>query len=163
MNVRTVTIAVGLMLLGSSADAQENPNNFHSRHNADSVYNVDRQQRSPVQPPPRPSGYWEKTWGAIAPSPKGGVLGAAVGAKSKLDAESLALADCKAKGGADCQVQIAYQNQCAVMVLGDKVFNLSSAASIQEAATSGLQRCSKEDTNCRVYYSACTEPVFYHY
>lgn len=51
------------------------------------------------QQAPRPTGYWEKTWGAIAPSPKGGVLGVAVGAHSKQEAERLALADCRAKGG----------------------------------------------------------------
>jgi hypothetical protein len=57
------------------------------------------QQQQVLQQPPQPTGYWETTWGAIAPSPVGGVLGTALGASSKEEAEQRALADCKAKGG----------------------------------------------------------------
>lgn len=121
------------------------------------------QQGGSQQSAPQPTGHWVKTWGAIAPSPKGGVLGTAVGADSKAEAERLALADCKKKGGQLCKVDLAYHNQCAVMVLGDKVFNLSGRASIKEATEAGIARCEKEDTNCRVYYSACTEPRFVKY
>ena len=121
------------------------------------------QQQPQQQQPPQPTGYWEKTWGAIAPSPKGGVLGTALGASSKEEAERLALADCKAKGGGACEVDLAYHNQCAVMVLGDKVFNTAHAASIEEASNLGLQQCEVESGNCKVYYSACTEPIFHKY
>lgn len=120
-------------------------------------------QQPQQQLPPQPSGYWEKTWGAIAPSPVGGVLGTATGASSKEEAERLALEDCKAKGGGACKVDLVYHNQCAAMVLGKMVFNLSSAASVEEAAESGIRRCQKEDTDCRIYYSACTEPIFHKY
>lgn len=73
MNIRIATITMGLLLLGENGVAQENPNNFHSRHNADSVYNVDQPRQSPaVHQPAKPTGYWEKTWGAIATSEKGG-------------------------------------------------------------------------------------------
>ncbi|WP_436897433.1 DUF4189 domain-containing protein [Acinetobacter gyllenbergii] len=118
------------------------------------------QQGSSQQSAPQPTGHWVKTWGAIAPSPKGGVLGTAVGADSKEEAERLALADCKAKGGQSCQVDLTYHNQCGVMILGDKVFNTAHAASIEEASNLGLKQCKKESGNCRVYYSACTEPYF---
>lgn len=111
----------------------------------------------------QPTGYWEKTWGAIAPSPVGGVLGAAVGASSKEEAERIALEDCEAKGGGACEIDLAYHNQCAVMILGDKYINTYSNATIEEASKRGLNRCEKNDTNCRVYYSACTEPVYHEY
>lgn len=120
-------------------------------------------QQQPPQQPPQPTGYWEKTWGAIAPSPKGGVLGTALGASSKEEAERLALEDCKAKGGGACEVQIAYRNQCGVMAIGEKKLYTASAATIEEAKAYGIELCSAEDTNCRVYYSACTEPVFHRY
>lgn len=113
--------------------------------------------------PPRPTGWWEKTWGAIAPSPKGGVLGTAVGASSKDEAERLALADCEAKGGGACKVQVAYHNQCGVMVLGTNELFTARAGSIKDVEDQGLNYCRKHDTNCRVYYSACTEPVFHRY
>ena len=93
---------VGLLVFGASVSAQEvvNSPDYHARHNAGSVYyQGPGQQPAQQQPPPQPTGYWEKTWGAIAPSPKGGVLGTALGASSKEEAERLALEDCKAKGG----------------------------------------------------------------
>lgn len=155
---------MGLVPLGGGAISQENPNNFHSRHNADSVYNVDQPRQSPaVHQPAKPTGYWEKTWGAIATSEKGGALGTAVGASSKAEAEQLAFADCKAKGGEGCRVDLAYRNQCAVMVLGVKQLGLVRAASIDEATADGLEACKAKGDNCRVYYSACTEPKFHRY
>jgi hypothetical protein len=113
------------------------------------------------QPQPQPIGYWQKTWGAIAPSPVGGVLGTAVGATSKKEAERQAMRDCKAKGGTACEVRIAFYNQCAVMVLGDNIYRTARAGSIEDAARLGIGECSREDTGCRVYYSVCTEPIFH--
>jgi hypothetical protein len=123
------------------------------------------QQQQMQQPPPRPqpTGWWEKTWGAIAPSPVGGVLGTALGARSKEEAERLALDDCEAKGGRACEVNLAYHNQCAVMIVGDDYLTSYSNATIEEATRRGLRECSKDNSNCRVYYSACTEPIFHKY
>lgn len=121
------------------------------------------EQENSQAEPPRPVGYWEKTWGAIAPSSVGGVLGTAVGARSKQEAERLALADCRAKGGGACEVRIAYYNQCAVMALGDRFYRTASAGSVSAAKKLGIKLCSKDDTNCRIYYSGCTEPIFHSY
>jgi len=125
--------------------------------------NQSAQQQAAPQLPPQPTGYWVKTWGAIAPSPKGGVLGTAVGADSKAEAERLALADCKNKGGQSCKVQIAYHNQCGVMIIGDKFLGTARAETIDKASALGIKNCQVSDTNCRVYYSACTEPRFVKY
>jgi hypothetical protein len=65
-----------------------------------------KSQPQQQQQPPQPTGYWEKTWGAIAPSPVGGVLGTALGASSKEEAERLALEDCKAKGGGRAKLKL---------------------------------------------------------
>ena len=157
---------MGLLAVGAPIAAQEvmNSPDYHARHNPQSVYyQGPGQQQAPPQQAPQPSGYWEKTWGAIAPSPKGGVLGTALGASSKEEAERLALEDCKAKGGGACKVDIAYHNQCAVMVLGSRFLNTARAATIAEASDLGLEYCREKDSDCRVYYSACTEPVFHRY
>jgi hypothetical protein len=122
------------------------------------------QPQQQQMPPPQPTGYWEKTWGAIAPSPVGGVLGAATGASSKEEAERLALQDCKAKGGGACEVEMTYHNQCAVMVTGQANYRFASAGSIPEASELGINLCKERgDSNCSVYYSACTEPIFHKY
>ncbi|WEI17691.1 DUF4189 domain-containing protein [Acinetobacter proteolyticus] len=164
-------LCLGLLSSTGMAIANDsNPNSagYHARHNASSVYyqgpnGAANQQQAAPQLPPQPTGYWVKTWGAIAPSPKGGVLGTAVGADSKGEAERLALSDCKKKGGQSCQVDLAYHNQCGVMVVGEKIFNTAHAASIEEASNLGLKQCQKESRNCQVYYSACTEPRFVEY
>lgn len=165
---RTLTIiAIGWVMLCGSVVAQDsNPNSpaYHALHNAQSPnYVGPSTEPAPVQQPPQPTGYWEKTWGAIAPSPAGGILGTALGASSKEEAERLALADCKQKGGGACQVNLAYQNQCAVMIVGDKYLTSYSNATIDQAKERGLTECQKDNSNCRVYYSACTEPKFHRY
>jgi hypothetical protein len=164
LKLRSV-LTLALLVTGGTVDAQGPPVNspdYHAIHNAQSPY---YQGPRPAQQaaPDRPTGYWQKTWGAIAPSPVGGVLGTAVGASSKKEAERLALEDCKAKGGEACKVNLAYHNQCAAMVLGDKFFNSFSNATIEEAVRRGLNDCKENDTNCEVYYSACSEPIFYRY
>ncbi|QDH71913.1 DUF4189 domain-containing protein [Lysobacter alkalisoli] len=58
---------------------------------------------------------------------------------------------------------MAYYNQCGVMVIGDNKHFTSSAGTPESAAEAGIKYCEKYDSNCEVYYSACTEPVFHRY
>ena len=60
------------------------------------------------QGPSMPTGYWEKTWGAVATSESGGALGTAVGLSDKAQAEQVAMQDCKAKGGGGCMIGLSY-------------------------------------------------------
>ena len=146
--------AQGILCPSSGLPIQQDPGCW-AREN-------EKAAQQPRQQQPRPTGYWQKTWGAIAPSPIGGVLGTAVGARSKKEAERLALADCKAKGGKACEVEIAYHNQCVVMVSGQANYRFASAGSISEASQLGIKLCKQRgDSNCNVYYSACTEPIFH--
>ncbi|WP_157823722.1 DUF4189 domain-containing protein [Acinetobacter proteolyticus] len=157
------SLCLGLLSFTGVAIANDNnPSSigYNARHHAGSVYHTGPNN----QTPPRPTGYWVKTWGAIAPSGLDAVLGTAVGADSKKEAERLALAECKAKGGENCKVQLAYHNQCGVMVIGAKELFTARAGSIEEATEVGIKYCKdSKDTNCRVYYSACTEPRFVKY
>lgn len=120
------------------------------------------QPRQPQQAP-RPTGYWEKTWGAIATSETGDALGTAVGLPDRAQAERIAMQDCKAKGGGGCRVDLTYHNQCAVMVVGNRQLGLSRAASIDEATQDAIGVCNAKGDSCRVYYSACTEQIFHRY
>lgn len=117
------------------------------------------------QSPPRgPIGYWETTWGAIAPSPVGAVLGTAVGAPSKEEAERLALEDCKVKGGTACRVIAVYSNQCGAMIVGSNELYGVSGPTKRKAEKAGIDYCKdSNDTDCRVYYSECTKPIFHKY
>jgi hypothetical protein len=102
---------------------------------------------------------WQTRWGAIAVDGRKGSLGTAVGMQSKGVAESTAMIECQAKGGENCEVDLAYYNQCAVMILGSSKLNTASAATIEEATQVGMKTCTASDTNCRVYYSDCSYPV----
>ena len=123
------------------------------------------QQQPQQQQPPQPTGYWEKTWGAIAGNPTTGILGSALGASSEAEAARRAISDCESKGGGTgCRVEIAYHNQCAVLVADDEASVFARAASIEEASRIGLSKCQADGgRSCRVFYSACTEPIFHRY
>lgn len=101
---------------------------------------------------------WVSRWGAIATDEPNGVLGAAINMSSKKKAEKAALADCKAKGGSKCKLETWYSNGCAALVVGDKLYNVGSAATEDEAVKSGMNTCAAATTNCHVYYSDCSPP-----
>ena len=150
---------------GMAAAQDQNPNSpaYHALHNPQSPNYVGPRQQPVAQPQtPQPTGYWEKTWGAIAADGLKGILGTSVGVASQNEAESNALAECRSKGGGKCEV-FAYHNQCAALIAGDTHNVLLSAGNIESASKVGLNRCQKKDTGCRVYYSACTEPIFHRY
>ena len=164
--MKVMTFVVSLLVAGTAIAQDNNPTSpaYHAIHNPQSPYYNGPRQEPQRQQPPQPTGYWEKTWGAISTDGTKGSLGTALGAASKEDAQRLAKADCQAKGGNNCTLQLAYHNQCSALIVGQKGLAVSSAASVEEAKSIGLGECSKsEGKGCRVYYSACTEPIFHRY
>jgi hypothetical protein len=117
--------------------------------------NSNQPQRSqPLPPPPQ----WATRWGAMATDGPGGHLGSVVGLSSKADAQRAAIADCQAKGGTHCAIEVAYDNECAAMVLGDNLHNITADVTLDRAIQSSMKSCSASDTNCHVYYTACSLP-----
>lgn len=157
-----VLVVLGALAITDTAFAQNSPD-YHARHNAQSPYYVGPRGEQGQQPLPIPKGYWQKTWGAIAANGAKGFLGTAVGASSEQDAKRLAMQSCDEKGEG-CKIELTYFNQCAALITGDKLYTVSHGRSIERASKIGLKLCEKEkDTNCRVYYSACTEPVYHNF
>lgn len=114
------------------------------------------QQQAPQQPAP----LWERRWGAIATSVPDGVLGVSTDKSSKPEASQAAMSDCATKAGLNCKIEIAYDNQCVVVVVGDGGYNAPIAATVDQAAEIGMRTCRTNGrTNCHVYYSACSLPV----
>ena len=122
-------------------------------------YNLPYWKNQSTATPAQMSPRWQTTWGAFATDASSAVLGASVGMANKRKAEKSALARCREKGGKNCEVDVAFYNQCAVLVTGDSVYNTSRAATIDEASRLGIAECEREDVNCRVYYSDCSLPV----
>lgn len=117
-----------------------------------------------AQQSPQTSGYGspaplESRWGAIATDDVKGVLGTAVGERSEQGAQSTALADCRAKGGSPCKLQLSYSNGCGVMLVGSRGFSTAAAGTKEEAIQKGMAICSSDgDTGCHVYYTDCSSP-----
>jgi len=119
-------------------------------------YDQQQGQQQTPQPPPQ----WASRWGAIATDEPKGVLGAVTGLSSKSEAQQAALADCHAKGGAPCKLEIAYDNECAALVVGKKDYSINTGATASAANQLAMKTCSADgDPSCHVYYSACSLPA----
>lgn len=102
---------------------------------------------------------WEDRWGAIATDAVNAKLGAVTNMPNKRSAEQAAMSKCRSEGGTSCVLELVYYNQCAALVTGDKLYNLSTAATSEEATERGMKKCAQDEANCRLYYSACSLPV----
>lgn len=112
-------------------------------------------------PPPRPTGEWLKTWGAIAVS-SGGGGGVSSQQLSEKDAGQVALRNCASSGGTNCKVEFTYRNQCVVLAHppGDGGI-FSTAGTIEDAKARALTRCQDQfHQECKVAISECSDPVF---
>jgi len=121
--------------------------------------------------PPRPTGEWIKTWGAIATSPnaKGGGGGVSSGQLSKEDAENLALLNCKNTTGlANCNVDFVYHNQCVAFVSligGYKsfIYGAETVAKAVKLAKNDCEAVASGQQSCMVKLAECSEPIFKKY
>lgn len=149
-----------LFLLSSSAWAQMTPQqqaNLPPSNPNSSQYNT--VYLPSLENAAAPQERWADRWGAIATDADNAKLGAVVDMASGKQAKRAALKACKDQGGINCTLDILYYNRCAVLVTGDNVYTVSSAATIDEATKSGFIKCERDDVNCRVYYSDCSLPV----
>jgi hypothetical protein len=102
---------------------------------------------------------WDSRWLAIATDSAKGILGNATDMANKSDAERTAMANCEAKGGTQCKVDVSFGNGCAAMVSGDSSYNVQGAPTLDEATQVAMKTCNKATSHCHVYYSACSLPV----
>ena len=117
----------------------------------------------PSPPYVLPSGpEWSSRWGAIAigSTAAGGGVGFASDMKTRRAAEEIALGQChNSGGGKTCRIELAYSNQCGVVVWGDTYFEAESAETSEQAEALAMKACSRQTTNCSLYYANCSNPV----
>ncbi|WP_082611144.1 DUF4189 domain-containing protein [Lysobacter sp. Root916] len=104
---------------------------------------------------------WQSRWGAIAfdfgETNVG--IGVSVAASSKRRAKNEAIADCRAKGGRNCRINLIYDNQCAVVIAGFGYSRSQGGPTVEIAADHGMRECEKSGAkDCQVYYKACSLP-----
>jgi hypothetical protein len=115
-----------------------------------------RQQQSPQQPAPQ----WESRWGAVAIDSLKAVMGVSVDKRSKREASTAAVSDCERQGGANCEIEAAYDNQCVAVITSNDSHNTPIALTVDQAVATGMKTCRDAGrTNCRVFYSACSLPI----
>lgn len=123
-----------------------------------------------------PTGRWEKRWGAIAyhaTQDRQGTaaIGVAESKRTEAEARSVALEECRKLGGLECQVLLAYHNQCAALA-GPTIEQLSTRGGVLRAAGAGglekakanaLRDCQSAEggQTCILVYSACAVPEFF--
>ncbi|WCE04601.1 DUF4189 domain-containing protein [Pseudoxanthomonas sp. JBR18] len=130
---------------------------------------VDSSDQGPVTVV-RYTGYWTKTWGALA-NGENGIGGVSVDFEKKRDAKLSAIKNCEDRGGTKCKVVITYYDQCVVAtfpkngVPGKSSGRTNTAATIEEATQDGLQSCSELNGGvpCEVVYQACTQRKYIKY
>ncbi|PBP84062.1 DUF4189 domain-containing protein [Pseudomonas syringae] len=164
MAIRRLLLCLSLLAFGVHASAQTRcPMGVQ----AGSAQCIPDEPQSSREAPPRPTGEWIKTWGAIVNSKNTSQAWAAAGQMSKSDAEKDAIDQCQSAGFQECYVTFTYMNQCVAMatpVSGGSKSHISSAADIPLASRNALERCrDNAGVECSVIYSDCTEPVFRKY
>ena len=113
--------------------------------------------------PPRPSGEWLKTWGAIASAPNGDT-GVSSRQASHDDAERLAMKNCASFGSTDCTIAFTYRNQCVAGVNpigGGKGGVISSAETRDKALARAMGKCEQASGGkSKAWIAECSPPVF---
>jgi hypothetical protein len=108
----------------------------------------------------QPQGRWINRWGAVATDETTNVtgFGAATNARNKREAAKAAITLCKKNGGSTgCKIRLTYFNQCAVVAWGDTSYVTSNGPNLEETSQRALQKCSAATTNCKIFYTGCSE------
>lgn len=111
-------------------------------------------------PPPQPVGHWEDRWAAVALDYQNLKSGMVSSKADEASASSGALAECRANGGASCELAIAYHNQCAALAQHTTTHEVSSATGpdVSQAVNRVKTRCGDSGA-CQVIYSQCSLPI----
>ncbi|MCS3745060.1 hypothetical protein FHY18_000590 [Xanthomonas arboricola] len=119
-------------------------------------------------PAPRavPTGKWESRWGAIAIDSLTGSVGTSFDLKSKSAAASEAISTCAVEDSKKCKLITTYSNQCIALAWPSVKGRPASTGLAKEenyAKIRAIDNCNESGGDCKVIYSACSQPVFFKY
>ena len=159
-----VVLLLGLLMASSAAHAEGGfcpPGTIdHNNGRAAAIVCSPIPGYTQQQTQQQPAAQWESRWGAIATDGPKGAMGVAADKPSKLEASQAAIQDCQSKGGVNCKIDVAYDNQCGAVVVGSGGYNVQNASTSDRAVATGMKICRDEGrTDCHTYYTACSLPV----
>ena len=100
-----------------------------------------------------------KLWGASAvsePDASGiSLSGFSVGYEYEHEARAAAIAMCSERGGVNCQVELVFANNCAVVAASDEKSSVRQARPLRRARNAALKACGPA---CRVLHEGCALP-----
>jgi len=103
---------------------------------------------------------WTARWTSIAIDDIKPIVGKSGETRTQEQAESTAINDCAAQGGATCHTLVSTKNSCLAMIAGDTQVTYATRPTQMQAEAAAIEICiSKPDTHCRVYFSACAKAV----
>lgn len=102
---------------------------------------------------------WETRWGAIAVDFAMGKFGVGNARRTKDEAEKLALDECKKEGGARCEIDLTYYNQCGAIAWGASSAITFRAETKEIASAHAIEACSEKTADCKIYYANCSLPA----
>ncbi|WDK27186.1 DUF4189 domain-containing protein [Xanthomonas campestris] len=115
---------------------------------------------------PQPTGEWKTRWGALARDEITQTLGVAAGEKSKSAARHAAIDFCSQNGAKACKVVFVYKNACVAVMESQSAANSSviSAPDSKQALKMATEKCEGRGvSDCKLTYSACSDPEFRAY
>ncbi|WDM77340.1 DUF4189 domain-containing protein [Xanthomonas sp. NCPPB 1638] len=115
-------------------------------------------------PPPRPTGEWIKTWGAVATADNGDA-GYSKGRLTKEEAEDVAMLKCRDLAGMQCEIALTFHNQCAAIASsGSGEGSITGGPSLDDVESRAKKSCKKKSgRDCEIVMSTCSDPIFKKY
>jgi hypothetical protein len=111
-------------------------------------------------PSPQSRPVWADRWGVIVFDGKTGSNAMRGGFASRGEAVETAMRACASDGSQDCQLLLAYHNQCAAAAWRPEGGMGYAGSPTREGAESlAMQRCFNYGGNCKIGYSDCSFPV----
>lgn len=114
-------------------------------------------------PPPRPTGEWIKTWGAIAIADNGDA-GYTKGRLTSKEAEDAALQNCQKLAGMRCAIALTFHNQCAAIASPASSRGkgaITGGPSLNDVESRATKTCEKNSGgDCKIAMSTCSDPIF---
>lgn len=113
--------------------------------------------------PPRPTGEWIKTWGAIAIADNGDA-GYTKGRLTGEEAEQAAIKNCQKLADMQCTVAFTFHNQCAAIASpssGTGKGAITGGPSLSDVESRAKKNCKKNSgVDCKIAMSTCSDPIF---
>lgn len=105
----------------------------------------------------QPRAVWADRWGAIVLDTQTGKGQRSVtGYGSRSTAIDAAMKECTSRGAPNCELQLAYHNQCAAVAWGTGRHATAGTPSESLAKSDAIKGCGV--STCKIVYSACSLP-----